>query len=329
MQQRNHTVDSIKGIAILFVVIAHYPWNHEQLKNPIFPYLIDMAVPIFMIISGYVYSGSYGRKKIHNFHEAYNVRNVLDKIVRYTIPFVVIAIYQLIDSNVHLNFESPLNFIRWFLIGTMGQGSYYYPVIIQFIFVFPILFFLIREYRLFGLKVCFIITLILEVLSWAYNMNDDCYRLLIIRYLFAIAVGIYGFKNEFTLTESLSMIFIGGVYIAIITYTGYTPVLFHGWQGTSVFASLYIAPISIYILRSVKIKILPLELIGKASYHIFLVQMCYYLTYRAILSEMIKPWQLCFILGVLISISLGIIFYFIETKISRFILSQLRIRNSK
>ncbi len=48
--------DYLKVIAIFMIVVTHLGFSANTRKNLLFPYWIDMAVPIFFIISGYVYS---------------------------------------------------------------------------------------------------------------------------------------------------------------------------------------------------------------------------------------------------------------------------------
>lgn len=47
-------LDFYKGICILFIIITHYNWTDQQRLAYGFPFWIDMAVPIFMVITGYV-----------------------------------------------------------------------------------------------------------------------------------------------------------------------------------------------------------------------------------------------------------------------------------
>ena len=86
---RQTVLDVLKGICIIFVVIAHYGWDKEQKLVGLFPYIIDMAVPIFMIISGYVFSNSYLKKGIYHFEDAYDLSIISNRIIRYTIPFLI------------------------------------------------------------------------------------------------------------------------------------------------------------------------------------------------------------------------------------------------
>lgn len=151
VQNRNTTADFLKGIAILLVLITHYAWTPEQRKNPLFPYVVDMAVPIFMIISGYMTAMSFQKHKIDALSTAYEKREILRKVIRYTVPFLIIVVWQVLDPNVVKNYPGILNKTRWVLNGTVGPGSYYYPILMQLVFTAPILFFIVKRKGKYGL----------------------------------------------------------------------------------------------------------------------------------------------------------------------------------
>ena len=57
---RIYLIDYLKTISILMVIFTHYEWAEKG--NPFFTLVIAMAVPIFMIVSGYNMTMSYTRK---------------------------------------------------------------------------------------------------------------------------------------------------------------------------------------------------------------------------------------------------------------------------
>lgn len=52
--QRYTNLDVVKGICILMAIFTHYDWSDKQRILLLFPFWIDMAVPVFMVITGYV-----------------------------------------------------------------------------------------------------------------------------------------------------------------------------------------------------------------------------------------------------------------------------------
>lgn len=132
---RNHFIDVLKGICIVFVVITHYAWKAEERLRYLFPFWIDMAVPVFMIISRFVYAKSYQKNGIISIADAYRTANIVNKIIRYTIPF---AFAFIVEEVIFVIIGHPIKLIPLllgFLSGGTGPGSYYYPIMIQFIFV--------------------------------------------------------------------------------------------------------------------------------------------------------------------------------------------------
>ena len=60
IKKRIDFLDYLKAICVIMVIITHYDWADKD--SPFFTMLINMAVPVFMIISGYNFAMS-NRKK--------------------------------------------------------------------------------------------------------------------------------------------------------------------------------------------------------------------------------------------------------------------------
>ena len=281
-----------------------------------------MAVPMFMIISGYVYSFSYRRNTIESIGMSYYPKNIINKFIRYTVPFVIVFVIEEI-LWIHADLGgTAYTCIMGFLQGGWGQGSYYYPVMIQFIFVYPIIYFIIKKHNFIGVIICGVINAIYELLQCAYGMNESCYRLLMCRYILLIAVGCYIASEEYVFRKKLSVILfcIGFLFITSIYYWGYTPKIISYWTGTSFIASFYIIPIAMILLsrvRNVRLKLL--EIIGKASYHIFLAQMVWYIFGTGFISIYIANRLSQIVCNIIVCLILGVVFYYIETPINKYI----------
>ncbi len=106
-----------------------------------------MAVPCFMVISGYVGAKSFVNHSVFSVGQAYVAAQVIPKFIRFTIPFVAAFIVEVILLLKYSVIEfDVLPIIFAFIDGGYGKGSYYYPIMIQFIFWFPVLFFIIKKY---------------------------------------------------------------------------------------------------------------------------------------------------------------------------------------
>lgn len=282
-----------------------------------------MAVPVFMLISGYVYALSYKRNGIEWIEEAYLLKNVVGKMIRYTIPFIVafaIEMFWLVFTDrFSFPLDGALNPEQLFLQGGLGPGSYYYPLMMQFIFIFPVIYFIVEKYQAKGVVILGCINASFELLQWAYCMNAETYRLLLFRYLLLIAVGCFIANDNFIkIKTSIVMTIIGAGFIFGYCYLQYKPKVIIYWTQTCFVACFYIIPISMFMIRTLQnIRFKPLEILGRASYHIFLTQMVwYYFAYGRIASWNI---YIAMAINLIICIGVGVIFYLIETPLNKLV----------
>lgn len=325
LKTRNHFIDVIKGFAIICILITHCKFTDGERNLFLFPFWVEMAVPLFMIISGFVYTKSFESRRITSFKQAYAFDNVFSKFVRYTVPF---AIAYVIEVVCFLVMRVEQNYIFLFLRGGEGPGSYYYPVLVQFIFLFPIIFFIVKEYRLRGLMICLAMNVVYELLHTVYGMNEECYRLLVFRYIFVIAFGCYlNYADEETedtkkLFKKCLMIgsIVGVVFLWLVFYQGYQPIIIKHWIGTSFLANMYLLPIAQFLICKGRVKISILELFGKASYNIFLVQMVYFAFGSYIVHGLIPVRAVYNIIDIVLCLIAGVIFYYVEQPITNQVL---------
>jgi peptidoglycan/LPS O-acetylase OafA/YrhL len=208
---RNSCLDILKGICILMVVLTHYNWTGDETLKLLFPFWVAMAVPVFIIISGYVYTLSYERNGISEMSGCYGYRFVANKLIRYLIPYSAVCIIDLAVMILNKS-VNPWGVLVSFFDGGQGPGSYYTPIMIQFIFVFPFVFQIIKKWDFNGVVICFFLNVFYEVLQRCLLITGTTYRLLLFRYLFLMGVGCYiciGKKQPKNIVKMLS-IFSGG-----------------------------------------------------------------------------------------------------------------------
>ena len=162
----------------------------------------------------------------------------------------------------------------------------------------------------------------------AYGLNDSCYRLLIFRYIFVISFGRYLAEKNNTINKWQYIIsFVIGVgFIILHSYLRYESVIFKYWTATSVIACLYILPISAYLINYKKqIRCDLFEILGKASYNIFLVQMVYFGFFDTLIHEFVGGHMMLKLLfTVVINIAVGLLFYYIEVPVTKYIVERLK-----
>ena len=317
-REHEHSVDIVKGLCIIFVIINHYSWQDSERLKFLFPFWIHMAVPAFMVISGYVYTKSFHNNHLNSIGDAYTINNILRRILKYSIPFIIaFAVEEIIftfSGNINHNIAQ---IGRSFLNGGHGPGGYYYPILIQFIFYFPIIFVIIQKYDFKGVVICGLINFIYELLKRSYGMNAECYRLLLFRYTLLIAFGCYLAMGKYKRHRLLSVIcfFTGGTYIFLTQYIGIVPPITNFWTGTSMWAALFLISFSPSLIIN-KIKNRPIEILGKASYEIFLIQMVYYSYPVFYVYKFMTSRALQVLITITLCVFVGIVFYYFVTPLT-------------
>ncbi|MCI8799399.1 MAG: acyltransferase [Lachnospiraceae bacterium] len=323
IKKRLNYIDLYKGICILLIIFTHYDWSVEERRYFGFPFWVDMAVPVFMIISGYLYALTNNGKSLS---VQYNFLRIISKWIRFIIPFSIVWILELI---VHILTDDSVTvgtILFNYVTGGNGPGSYYFPVMIQFVIIAPMILKLIEKYNIKGLAACFVINLFFEILKNVINMSVDYYRLSAIKYIFVIAYGIYLYFEREKPLSALHIIFsiVGGLYIIIYCYAGVIPLITSMWTGTSMFACMFIFGIMKWLILYDKVQQPFLELLGKASFNIFLVQMFYYWPIDNIVNGIFHNRIIQLSMGFIFSIVIGLLFYKFENPITTRVIKNIK-----
>lgn len=285
MKRRNSALDILKGICIIFILITHFRWEESDRIRFLFPFWIDMAVPIFMVITGYVYTKTLLTADENTIDSIYSSNFIRKRIIKYTVPFLLIFGLEIFSELVlHLNYPIVVGTDSVFgalLTGGWGPGSYYYPVLIQIVLLFPLMFKLVNSCNK-GLFYSFLLTLFYEIIKYYYFIQySEQYRLLAFRYTFLICFGIYlAISDRKKMPKVYYVFMLCGAFFSIATqYLNCKPYFFSLWTTCSLPASLMIMPLLWYATRKTEtssILLLPFEKIGKNTYCIFLFQMMFY-----------------------------------------------------
>ena len=319
-----YLITYIKAFSIIAVIFTHCIFTNSQRYHVIFPFVINMAVPFFMIITAFNYSNSYENNNINNLVQMYNIKYIIRRFNRLFIPFLIIAVIEYLFIMPKIGYDHK--FMTFIINGAFGPGSYYFPVMVQLIILFPLIFMLIKKSKKNGVILIFTFNFLFEFLSAIFNIDVNLYRLLFFRYLMYIGLGVYGFLNKGKVKDStLKYAFIIGVfYIILSTYCPqniFYPFVY--WKGTSMMCAFYVFAIFMWCYKYYKNfkferKIHNiLETIGDASWHIFLIQMVFFVIINTPIFKMNinYKYNLLFdiILKVLICTILGVIYYKIES----------------
>ena len=285
-----------------------------------------MAVPVFMVITGYVSAMSF-QTHAHNLKNAYRPTEILRKWLRFVVPFLPIYAFEVVWSYAVLQKSfSKYTLVKFFLEGGDGPGSYYFPVMLQMVVIIPIVCAVIKRFRRKGLIGFFAANVLFEIGKTYGGMNPLTYRLCALRYLFILAFGVYLYYRKPEDKSPLRFIAgaAGAVYIIVFHYTAAVPPITNQWTSTSVFAVLYIVPIMIYLMKQNTIQCKGIELLGRASYDIFLIQMIWYWAAAKYLYEAVSAAALRLAISIPVCTLVGVAFYKIENPVTQWLTGKLK-----
>ena len=115
----------------------------------------------------------------------------------------------------------------------------------------------------------------------------------------------------------------------VYRYLNVQPKIIIYWTKTSFIACLYLLPIASFLIRKVSFSFKPLEILGKASFNIFLVQMVYYVYAVNFMSKLFPSHIAHLFANIAICVIFGLVFYFLEQPITKFVLSLWKKRISR
>lgn len=332
---RLFAVDYLKAIATVLVIATHTLSRDQNLAIG-GPFWINMAVPIFMIISGFTYSMSANNKNISTLKEYFSWKIISPKLSRLLFPYIVVIALETILFMViffKLPFASemvPKSFIALFMgyiTGGWGPGSYYVPILIQLLILFPVMFLVFKKSPVIAVTLSFMLHLCFDILSNTLPISNGLYRLSILRYLVFIVMGIilYNYKDKLIVKKHFIILLsiFSMSYIAIVNYCGYTPIIFSKWMRTSmptVFWAFGLTTLGMTYLEKKNQSWFTntVNLVGKSSYHIFLVQMVCFKFGLKYFSRLLHTNILfqC-ILNIFFCCVFGIIFYYFESSLKK------------
>lgn len=242
---RDERIDAIKGIAILFVLLIHSQWIHQISEKILWePFWVNLAVPIFLLVAGY-------NAAVHPFR-------LWPRIKRLLIPALPIVAFQ-----IWLYDLDPF----WTAVkGGVGVGSHFIPLFFVTLLLLPPMIYLAKK----NMRAMLLAVLLVEIVAETYHgWPYDLYLRLPLRYLFAVALGVWlgmdGKPNRVLLAAGA---LVGLVTIYTTIYLEINP--FH----TLALSHIWVLFLVMTGMRLPVVPILPA--LGRASYHILLVQMLYF-----------------------------------------------------
>lgn len=311
-------LDFIKGFAAISVIVLHsVPIVILEKTYSVFH--IWQAVPLFIIIMGFnlIYSKNAPLYSINYFYKRYK------RIIE---PFLLVFILSLIFGFIFYREEYYVGWMN--LIGLMpksGAGNYYITILIQFIFLAPILYWSFKKNPKLTIFTFFLIDILFQVLAMRFITNGYIYSGSIFRYFSALSIGMW-IAKDFDLKSKSNIWIIAGCLVSVTyLFIGNTfdiPLFNESWKTQNLLSFFYPAVIILislnYLSNSLNNHVSKLfSLLGRASYHIFLVQMIYFalIPTNTLAEELSRTYNyyivgaLLVIFNLIVCISIGLLFY--------------------
>lgn len=282
-----------------------------------FVFLKRFAVAFFLMISGYLMSGTLDKSE-HSF-EWYRFRKLVSRIIRFYLPLVPVFILALLYKMFVLSKKySLLEVVVRFFLGGFRPGGYYVAILVQLVLLLPVIHAVVRKYKFKGVIMCVCFTLIYDVLATVFGMNDTLYKFLIFRLTTHIAFGVHMRYADFRKNKANYIMFVVGlVYVVCCVFTDiYIPKLFFRWRDVSFMTAFFLAPVIVLFINRFghisyndsRLSRLTLAF-ANATYHIFLVQLLYYTTVGFAFNEYINNAVITLGLNVILTVPTGILYF--------------------
>jgi len=326
MAKRNYNIDIIKALAIISVILIHGLTN-ESLYAILAPYYIWQTVPVFMILMGYNATNSYLRKNYTKLSDILSHHYLMNKAKRILLPFAFVWFLQVLIQFFYFDNRNVGELLLRFLEGGYGPGSYFIPLLLQATVIIPFIYMILKKQPTKWMIVLFFVSLLIDYAAFLLNISGSLYRILIIRHLFSVTLGIwYAFKQPQIKLKWLILPAAASLaYITAVHYYNWELIVeeyWHSQHAPSYFYVLFIIMIGMKYLEVNKQRVLEKTfiLIGQASFHIYLTQMFYFWFVHKRLPDFHGVVYLLMFLT--IPIVSGILFYKLDDHLSRTVIKK-------
>ncbi|PRY82716.1 acyltransferase family protein [Alkalibacterium olivapovliticus] len=320
MTKRNYTIDFIKALAIISVVLIH-ALSDDALYMIRAPYYIWQTVPVFMILIGFNAANSFKRKEFETVQEIFSQHYLKKKVKRILLPFTFIWLIQIIFQVLFFDERHLSELLLSYIQGGFGPGSYFVPFIIQATILTPFIYVVLKKNPTKGLILLFAVSLLIDAASYWIHTPEEVYRVLMIRHIFSVTLGVWYalVKDTLKIRWLLIPAVLSGIYITGVYYYDWEFIIEEYWRSQhapSYFYALLLVVVCINYLNVSKQSWIGncLVTIGQASFHIFLTQMVYFWLTDSLFPEWDGPVYLLMSLSA--AILSGISFHYLDRYLS-------------
>jgi O-antigen/teichoic acid export membrane protein/peptidoglycan/LPS O-acetylase OafA/YrhL len=307
VRQRLDQVDLMKALAVLGVLVQHglTPGTRRDMLSSLHA---DQAVPVFVVLTGLLLSRRVPGR-------AYLGRRLARLLVPFAVIWVAALVAGVLAGSVYLGAQTPLG-----ALPVTGPGNYYVPVALQLALLVPFVTWAYRRAPRATLVACLAADAAFE-LAWANvgaiertlgSASEFVYDASALRYLFALALGIWLADGTPPGRHRSRLLWLGvAVAVAYLVLeqalgAGF-PLFEPGFERrtnfiVACFPALLVALGLRWLPAAAPRALAPAAQIGRASYHVFLVQIVWF----GLLPAQSAPR---FVAGLAASIALGLVFH--------------------
>ena len=297
-------VDFLKTFMIAFVII-----DHSVLRSLLWGAGAElwerMSIPVFLIILGFNMGNSFAKKGEQSLKELYSWEYFKKKFWRFIFPYIILYIVSTMAGFIiyEENFTDRLN-ENWFLEYIVyqkqlfeGPGNWFIPVLFQSILLLPLMYKAFSIVPRLSLILCFIIEIGFHLFLFSYIgaitsledwLTEINFRYIILLYVSAIGMGFWFSKDHDLFSRKNIFVWllfpISVIYMVAWQFLDFRLEI----DGSGIVRGDYNYLTFIYaaFIILIVMKLLPknpknkvskfFTTIGRASFHIYLVQDIYF-----------------------------------------------------
>src|SRR4051812_43307286 len=285
-------IDLLKGVAILAVLALH-GLRSSQLTSAWAVLHVGQAVPVFFVLMGMNAASALERRPGESLRELYTRDYLRGRAARLLPPFAVVWVIALVAGLI----DGVLQFGPLTLVGVLprgGPGTYFVTIVFEFALVFPVLYLLFRRAPRAALAGCFAVAAAFELVAPHVGFLDRpgayAYDASILRYAAQIGLGVWLALALRDRRRTDWILPLSVVSVAYLVALHESPSTFDWLKpsfgiSTNFLAAGYAAAIVVVGMRLLppRVERVPgvvLPGLGRASWHIFLVQIVWFVLNR-------------------------------------------------
>jgi peptidoglycan/LPS O-acetylase OafA/YrhL len=286
-------IDLIKGAAVLAVLALHGLTSGELIDGWAVLH-VGQAVPIFFVVMGMNAVSSLGRRGQPSLRALYTRGYLAGRAERLLLPFAVVWVLALVGGAI----DGGLAWGPLMLAGVLplaGPGNYFVTIAFEFAIVFPALYVLFVRAPRAWLVACFAAAAAFELaaphVSFLVGDGVYAYDASILRYMGQIALGAWiALAARDGRVRDGWIVLLAPVSVAYLIVLHESPSAFdwlHSGFGisTNFISAFYAAGLVIAAMRLLPDRVsrapaVALAELGRASWHVFLVQIVWFVLDR-------------------------------------------------